>query len=142
MSAQVDPACTFCRIVAGELPATIVGRSDRAVAFMDVHPATRGHLLVVPRTHTPDVTTIGPEDLTAVALLARDMAIKVRERLKAPGVNLLQNTGATAWQSVFHLHVHVIPRYDDDPLVLPWSPGRPGDPEVIAEAAALLTAEP
>lgn len=137
MAETVDGSCVFCRIMAGDLPSWPVAESKRSVAFMDINPATDGHLLVVPRQHTPDVTTIDPDDLTDVILLAQRMARQVRARLGASGVNVLQSTGAAAWQTVFHLHVHVIPRYVDDPLKLPWQP-RPGDPARIADVAARL----
>jgi histidine triad (HIT) family protein len=132
--------CVFCRILAGELPSTMIAESDRAVAFMDVSPATDGHLLVVPRNHTPDLLSAEPADLSACVLLAQAMARLVRERLGATGVNLVQSSGAVAWQTVFHLHLHVIPRYDGDPLRLPWVPAQ-GDPAAIAAAAAKLTAD-
>lgn len=138
MADHFDADCIFCRIIAGELPSTFVAEEERAVAFMDIQPATRGHLLVVPRRHTTDLTTIDADDLTATTLLAQRMAVRVRERLDADGVNLLQSTGSAAWQSVFHLHMHVIPRYNDDPLVLPWRPDQPGDSAEIAAAAASL----
>lgn len=137
--AAFDNSCVFCRIIVGEIPGTLVAEEDRAVAFMDIQPATRGHLLVAPRRHTADITTIDAEDLTATTLLAQRLAVRVRERLGADGVNLLQSTGSAAWQSVFHLHMHVIPRYNGDPLVLPWRPDQPGDSAEIAAAAASLT---
>jgi histidine triad (HIT) family protein len=130
--------CIFCSIVAGELPATIVDEDERTIAFMDIAPATRGHALVIPRAHATDLLSVSPEDLTAVALAAQRLAGRARERLGADGVNLLNSCGAAAWQTVFHFHVHVIPRYDGDPLRLPWVPG-PGDPEQIAAAAQELT---
>ncbi len=132
-------SCVFCRIIAGQLPGTVIASHDegRAIAFMDISPATPGHLLVVPRTHTPDLLTADPGDLTACVLLAQRMARLVRDRLGAVGANLLQSSGAAAWQTVFHLHLHVIPRYEDDPLVLPWRP-TPGDPDEVAAVAAKL----
>jgi histidine triad (HIT) family protein len=134
-----DPDCIFCKIIAGEIPGTRVAEDERTVAFMDVNPATRGHLLVVPREHTRDLLTIGEDDLAAVAAMAKRMAARVKERLGADGVNLLNSCGSAAWQTVFHFHVHVIPRYEDDPLRLPWVPG-PGDPDGIAAAARELAA--
>ena len=132
-----DPDCIFCKIVAGELPSTIVDEDERTVAFMDVSPATRGHALVVPRAHSPDLLAVAAEDLQAVAVAAQRLARRAKERLGADGANLLNSCGAAAWQTVFHFHVHVIPRYDDDPLRLPWRPA-PGDPDQIAAAAAQL----
>jgi histidine triad (HIT) family protein len=133
-----DTECLFCRIAAGELPATKVAEDERTVAFMDINPGTRGHLLVVPRAHARDLLEIGQEDLAAVAATAQRMARLLGERLGADGVNLLNSCGEAAWQTVFHFHLHVIPRYAGDPLRLPWIPG-PGDPDEIAAAAAELT---
>jgi histidine triad (HIT) family protein len=137
--AEPDPDCLFCKIVAGELPATVVDADERTLAFMDINPATRGHALVVPRAHTPDLHTIGPEDLAACARTAQRVAGRARDALGADGVNVLNSTGGAAWQTVFHFHLHVIPRYHDDPLRLPWVPG-PGDRDEIAAAAAALQA--
>jgi histidine triad (HIT) family protein len=134
-----DPDCLFCKIVAGEIPSTRVDEDERTVAFMDINPATRGHLLVVPREHTTDLLEVGDEDLAACARMARRLAARARERLGADGVNLLNSCGQVAWQTVFHFHVHVIPRYANDPLRLPWVPA-PGDRDEIAAAAQALTA--
>jgi histidine triad (HIT) family protein len=132
-----DPDCVFCKIIAGDLPGQIVAEDERTVAFMDVSPATRGHALVVPRTHVANLLEIGAEDLAAVALTAQRLAARALDRLHADGINLLNSCGEAAWQTVFHFHVHVIPRYQGDPLRLPWIPG-PGSPEEIAAAAAEL----
>jgi histidine triad (HIT) family protein len=132
-----DPDCIFCKIAAGELPATIVDEDERTIAFMDIAPATRGHALVIPREHSRDLLEVGAEDLQATILGAQRLAARVHERLGAAGVNLLNSCGAAAWQTVFHFHIHVIPRYEDDPLRLPWIPSS-GDPEEIAAAAQEL----
>jgi histidine triad (HIT) family protein len=132
-----DPDCLFCRIVAGDIPAKIVDQDDRTVTFMDVAPATRGHVLVIPRRHARDIRDIAPEDLAATHAAAQRIA-KRQEKLGALGVNVLQSSGAAAWQTVFHFHVHVIPRYERDPLKLPWEP-HTGDPDEIAAAADLLS---
>jgi histidine triad (HIT) family protein len=137
--AERDPDCLFCKIVAGELPATIVAEDERTLAFMDIHPATRGHVLVVPREHAADLLEVGQDDLAACAAAAQRAAARAKEALGADGVNLINSCGAAAWQTVFHFHIHVIPRYPDDPLKLPWVP-RPGDPDEIAAAAAALRA--
>ena len=129
-----DPDCLFCRIVAGEIPATRIAEDDRTVAFMDINPATRGHVLVVPREHANDLLAIDPEDLAAVAKTAQRVAATMPDRLGADGVNLLNSCGREAWQTVFHFHMHVIPRYAADPLRLPWMP-EPGDRTEIAAAA-------
>jgi histidine triad (HIT) family protein len=132
-----DPDCIFCKIVAGELPAQIVAEDERTVTFMDISPATRGHALVVPRRHARDLLEIEAEDLQATILAAQRLARRVHERLGADGVNLLNSRGEAAWQTVFHFHLHVIPRYAGDPLRLPWTPA-PGDADEIAKAADAL----
>ncbi len=132
-----DPDCIFCKIVARELPSSIVDEDERTIAFMDIAPATRGHALVIPRAHAVDLLSVDAEDLQAVALAARRLAVRAQERLGADGVNLLNSCGLAAWQTVFHFHVHVIPRYSGDPLRLPWTP-TPGDPQEIAAAAREL----
>lgn len=132
-----EPDCIFCQIAAGELPAQIVAEDDRTITFMDIFPGTRGHALVIPRRHARDLLEVESSDLTAVVQAAQEQARRVTERLGADGVNLINSCGAAAWQTVFHFHLHVIPRYTDDPLKLPWKPTE-GDPEEIAEIADLL----
>jgi histidine triad (HIT) family protein len=108
---------------------------------MDLNPASYGHALVVPRSHATDLHAIGAEDLAACAHTAQRVAGMATERLGADGVNLLNCAGETAWQTVFHFHLHVIPRYAGQPerdrLRLPWEP-KAGDPDQIAAAAAAL----
>jgi histidine triad (HIT) family protein len=135
-----EPDCIFCKIVVGELPASIVDEDEHTIAFMDINPATRGHALVVPRMHAPDLLSIDPQELAAVTAAAQRLAARAKGRLKADGINVLNSCGAVAWQTVFHFHLHVIPRYQGDPLRLPWLPSR-GDPAEIAAAAAALKAE-
>ena len=132
-----DPDCLFCKIVAGDIPARIVAETERSVAFMDIRPATRGHLLVIPREHAANIHEISKDDLAAVYESAKDLAGRVIERLGADGVNLMQSNGAAAWQTVFHFHVHVIPRYAGDPLTLPWVPADGDDAEIASAADAL-----
>jgi histidine triad (HIT) family protein len=123
--------CIFCGIVAGTVPSTQVAENERAIAFMDIAPATPGHLLVIPRAHSADLREASAEDLTAATLLAQSLVGRVIERLDgATGANLLSCIGPDAWQTVFHTHLHVIPRYPDDPMVLPWKP-QSGDMDEI-----------
>lgn len=131
--------CIFCKIVRGELPARIVDEDERTVSFMDINPATRGHALVIPREHARDLLSVGRDDLCAVADAAQRLAARQRERLGAAGVNLINSCGSAAWQTVFHFHLHVIPRYEDDPLRLPWVP-TPGEARQIDQAAGALMA--
>lgn len=132
--ARREPGCLFCQILDGEVPATIVDEDERTIAFMDISPATRGHALVIPRDHATDLLDASPQDVAAVAVAAQRLAQRMLERLGADGVNLLNACRPAAWQTVFHLHVHVIPRYAEDPLRLPWIPAA-GDRDAIARAA-------
>ena len=132
--------CLFCGIVAGSIPSETIDSDERTVAFMDISPATAGHALVVPKEHSADLLEIGPEDLSATVLAAQRLAKRMKEVLGADGVNLINACGAAAWQTVFHFHIHVVPRYEDDPLKLPWVP-EPGDSDEIAAVAARLRGE-
>lgn len=129
--------CIFCKIVAGELPSTKVDEDERTVSFMDINPGTRGHALVIPRAHARDLHEIDPEDLAACSVAAQRLAARARDGLGATGVNLVNACGADAFQTVFHFHMHVIPRYPDDGLRLPWVPA-PGEAGEIAAAAEAL----
>ena len=132
--------CIFCKIVAGELPAEIVDSDEHTVAFMDINPATRGHALVIPREHSADLMAIGEEDLQRTMVAARRLAEKMEEALEPAGFNILNACRPAAWQTVFHYHLHVVPRYEDDPLKLPWVP-RGADPHQIAAVAAQIRGE-
>ncbi len=129
--------CLFCGIVAGTVPAQIVDSDEHTVAFMDISPATRGHALVVPRQHSADLFEISDEDLERTMIAARRLARRMDEVLGPDGFNLLNSCRPAAWQTVFHFHVHVVPRYEDDPLHLPWVP-REGDKEEIAAIATRM----
>ena len=134
---ESSPDCLFCRIVGGELPAQRVYEDERTIAFMDINPTSRGHVLVVPRTHSADLLDIEADDLAACLNAAQHIAGWQRFRLKADGVNLLQSTGRAASQVVFHFHLHVIPRYEGDGMVNPLARS-PGNPDEIAAVAAEL----
>jgi histidine triad (HIT) family protein len=127
--------CIFCKIVAGELPAQVVQEDEQTLAFMDLNPWTRGHALVIPRAHSRNLYDVAGEDLAAAAAGAQRLARRMRDQLDCSGVNLLNCCEPAAWQTVFHFHVHVIPRYDDDPLRLPASP-RQAEPAELAAVAA------
>lgn len=132
-----EPDCVFCQIVSGAIPSQKLDEDERTVSFMDINPATRGHALVIPRRHVRDLTEIDDEDLAATMVAAQRLARRALDGLGADGVTLMNSTGPAAWQTVYHFHIHVIPRYHGDPLRLPWIPSR-GDPEEIAAAAEAL----
>jgi len=129
--------CIFCKVLAGEIPAQIVDEDEQTVAFMDINPWTRGHALVIPRRHSTDLLEVPQDDLAATAAGAKRLAARMKERLGCDGVNLVNSCGAAAWQTIFHFHVHVIPRYEDDPLQLPVMPQRVPDEELAKVAEEL-----
>jgi histidine triad (HIT) family protein len=126
--------CIFCKVLAGEIPAELVDEDEHTVAFMDINPWTRGHALVIPRRHSTDLLEIPEDDLARTAAGAKRLAARMKERLGCDGVNLINSCGAAAWQTIFHFHIHVIPRYEDDPLQLPTRP-EPADSDDLAKVA-------
>lgn len=129
--------CIFCKIVAGELPAELVQEDEHTVSFMDLNPWTRGHALVIPRRHSKNLYEVADEDLRHTATAAKRLAERMRDRLGCDGINLLNACEPAAWQTVFHFHIHVIPRYVDDPLRLPVHPEQATRSELSAVAAEL-----
>ena len=134
---MADEDCIFCKVLEGEIPAQIVDEDDHTVALLDINPWTRGHALVIPRRHARDLLEISDADLANVAVAAKRLGARMCERLGCDGLNLLNSTGRAAWQTIFHFHVHVIPRYEDDPLQLPTRPQRADDGELAAVADEL-----
>lgn len=142
-SVTMSDQCPFCGIVSGNIPSVKVAEDDATYAFLDINPASTGHLLVVPKRHSKDLCDIPADDLTAVTLAAQRIAKVAVAELDADGVNLLNCCGSTAWQSVYHFHMHVIPRFTDkskDGLVLPWKPGVPAEQDKLNELGGRLSA--
>ncbi|HXH80430.1 HIT family protein [Nocardioides sp.] len=136
-------SCLFCGIAAGDIPSVKVAESPSTYAFMDINPASDGHVLVIPKRHSRDLLDISADDLVDVTSAAQRIAKAAVVAFDADGVNLLNCSGAEAWQSVFHFHLHVVPRYADttkDRLEVPWQPGTTGDPELIADLGNRLAA--
>jgi len=129
--------CMFCAIAAGRSAAEVVYEDEWTVAFMDINPANTGHTLIVPRQHARDIWDIDEDSAAAVMRAATRVARAVRAGLAPDGLNLVQASGRAAFQSVFHFHLHVIPRWREDGLRPPWRPS-PGDRESIRAAAALI----
>jgi histidine triad (HIT) family protein len=132
------PACIFCKIIAREEPCTQLYEDDNTLAFMDKHPANDGHCLVIPKKHYETIFETPPEDFAAVARTLVKIAAAVQCALQPAGLNLLQANGPAAGQSVQHLHVHVLPRRDEDHLPINWLRHHEGYPIHIAEFAARI----
>jgi len=133
----VAEECIFCSIVAGELPARTVDQDESTLAFMDINPWTRGHALVIPRRHSRNLYEVEEDDLKASVVAAKRLALRMKERLGCDGVNLLNACEPAAWQTVWHFHIHVIPRYADDTLEVPTRP-EPGDEADLDSVAGEL----
>ena len=131
--------CTFCGIVAGTSPAERVMETDLALAFVNQNPANPGHVLVIPKQHADDIWDLSRKNGEAVWSLVRDVADLARRAYEPDGLNLFQANRRAGWQSEFHFHVHVVPRWNGDPLVPNW--GRlVGDPEGVAAMGSRLRA--
>lgn len=132
---QTDPDCIFCKIIDGAIPCHKIFEDDMTLAFMDINPAQPGHALVIPKHHAPDLYSTPEKWLSATIVSAQRVAKAVNEVLRPHGMNLLQANGAGAAQSVFHLHMHVLPRGHDDGLKMNWglTPGNPDDVAALAE---------
>ena len=129
--------CVFCKIATGEMPSEVVQEDEHTLAFMDINPWTRGHALVIPRRHSRNLYEIEEEDLHRAGAAAKRLATRMRDALGCDGVNVLNACEPAAWQTVFHFHLHVIPRYDVDPLDLPTRPREADRDELGAVAAEL-----
>jgi histidine triad (HIT) family protein len=122
--------CVFCKIIDGELPSMKVDEDDRTLTFMDIHPLSSGHCLVVPKQHVATIFEADVRDLEAIMATAKRVALAIQQALRPDGLNLLQANGAAAFQSVPHFHLHLIPRWTDDGKGFDWKMV-PGNREVI-----------
>lgn len=130
--------CVFCKIVGGEIPAVKVLDEDLVIAFMDINPASRGHMLIVPKRHAENIFEISDGDLAAVISAVRRCATAARDALKAAGVTILQLNGKASDQIVPHLHIHVMPRWENDGLIVSHWEMKPGNMDELNEMAAKL----
>jgi histidine triad (HIT) family protein len=129
-------ACVFCAIVAGTVPAERVYEDASVVAIMDIHPAATGHVLVIPRRHSPDLWHIEVADAEQAMAASVKVAGMIRRALAPDGINLVHASGRAAWQTVFHFHLHLVPRRAGDGLVPPWSLGQPRAEDARLRAVA------
>jgi len=112
--------CIFCKIIDGSIPSTVVYEDADFKAIMDISPAAKGHVLILPKKHCADLLSIDPDVASKALMIASKIANAQKKAFNCDGINLLQNSGEAAWQSVFHLHIHLIPRYKDDKVMVPW----------------------
>ncbi len=127
--------CIFCKIANGEIPSSTIYEDEMFRVFLDLGPATRGHALLVPKDHYANLFELDDEVAANAIVVAKKVAAKMQKALGCDGINLVQNNGEAAGQTVFHFHLHLIPRYDGDGAGITWTPG-----EVTAEEREELSA--
>lgn len=115
--------CVFCKIAEGEIPSATIYEDKDFRVVLDIGPASFGHALVLPKRHYANIYELPEEIVSSAFVLAKKTAVAIKEGLHADGMNILQNNGEQAGQSVFHFHIHVIPRYQGDQVGLVWTPG-------------------
>ena len=124
--------CIFCKIARGEIPSKTLYEDEKFRVILDLGPIARGHALILPKEHSANIYELPDETAAAVFVLGKKMAGIMKEKLKCDGLNLMQNNGETAGQTVNHFHLHVIPRYEDDGQQIGWVPGEPTQEELEA----------
>ena len=117
-----DTNCIFCKIANGEIPSKTLYEDDKFRVILDLGPASKGHALILPKEHYADLYELPEETAGEVMKLAKEMAAQMTQRLGCEGFNLVQNNGELAGQTVFHFHMHLIPRYRDDGQKIGWKP--------------------
>ena len=132
---MIDNDCIFCKLANGDIPTSTVYEDEFVRAIMDVAPANKGHVIILPKSHARNIFELDDEYVQKAFLLAKKIATALKELLSCDGVNILQNNGEAAGQTVFHFHVHIIPRFMGDNCTLTWKPGsyKDGESTVLAE---------
>lgn len=129
-----DENCIFCKIANGEIPSRTLYEDDRFRVILDLGPATKGHALILPKNHYADLFALPEDEAAEAAKLAKKMGAKLVEKLHADGLNVVQNNGESAGQTVKHFHIHLIPRYENDGQHILWNPGKMSDEELDSVA--------
>ncbi len=129
--------CIFCKLANGIIPTNVVYEDDDFTVILDASPATKGHSLIIPKEHYADLYDLPEETASKAIRLAKKLTAHITEKTGADGFNLVQNNGPVAGQTVFHFHLHLIPRYEDDGQKIGWKPGKPTDEE-LKETLSLI----
>ncbi|MBQ8189227.1 MAG: HIT family protein [Lachnospiraceae bacterium] len=125
-----DANCIFCKIANGEIPSKAIYEDNDFKVILDLGPATKGHALILPKEHAANLFELPDETAAKVLVLAKKLGAQMKENLKADGMNLVQNNGEAAGQTVHHFHLHLIPRYSDDGQKISWNPGEVAQDEL------------
>lgn len=126
----MDSNCIFCKIAKGEIPSKSIYEDDEFRVILDLGPATKGHALILPKTHAADLFELPEKTAANAMVLAKKLGKQMKENLQADGLNLVQNNGEAAGQTVKHFHLHLIPRYKDDGQNILWNPGEASQEEL------------
>ncbi len=129
--------CVFCSIIGHEIPSATIYEDEKVVAILDIAPSAKGHTVLIPKNHSQNIFELPEEEAAHIFVVAKKLAGILKEELKCDGINILQNNGTAAGQTVFHFHVHIIPRYDNDEVKLTWVPGEYKDGEMSKLAEKL-----
>ncbi len=132
-----DENCIFCKIANGEIPSETIYEDETFRVILDLGPASKGHALILPKHHYKDVCELDENVGAKVLPLAAKIGKAMKLGLGCSGFNIVQNNGEKAGQTVFHFHVHLIPRYKDGPVMVSWEPGK-ASPEELAQAGAAI----
>ena len=138
---MTDTNCIFCKIANGEIPSKTLYEDDSFRVILDISPASKGHAIILPKNHAANLYELPDEDATKIMLVAKKVATVLKDVLHCDGMNILQNNGEAAGQTVFHLHVHLIPRYENDNVTITWTAGAEDNTladEVVEEIQKLL----
>lgn len=127
-----DSNCIFCKIANGEIPSKTIEENEMFKVVLDVGPATKGHALILPKEHYRNLFDLPEETAGEAIKMAKKLALKMKDKLHCDGVNIVQNNEEAAGQTVYHFHMHVIPRYKTDGQVIGWNPGTPSGEELDA----------
>ena len=134
--------CIFCKIANGEIPAATLYEDENFRVILDLGPASKGHALILPKFHAANIYELPDEMAAKVMILEKKMATAMTEALKCDGFNIVQNNGECAGQTVFHFHMHLIPRYKGDNVGITWNPGELTDEdkeEILSKVKAQLS---
>lgn len=126
--------CIFCEIAAGEISSATVYEDDDFRAILDLGPAAKGHTLVIPKSHSDNLLSVEPDTAAKALKVISKTANAIKEALGCDGINVVQNNGEAAGQTVMHLHFHIIPRYKNDSVNIGWQPMKPSNEELAATA--------
>lgn len=130
--------CLFCQIIAGAVPSRKVFENDKSFAFLDIFPAAKGHTLVIPKKHFTDIHETDTQSYAEVAAAAKEVADLLQKKLGSDGMTIFQMNREAGWQTVFHLHMHVVPRWDGDSLHKPWNIAAATDVELAGVHKQIL----